>query len=97
MENSSINSGSLVILEDQRSADQRRQFLSQNAGCRSWTKVAPELPPLGYSKGGSVGWRQPSSPAGKRGEHGNLLLPAAWVTPTRVRGCEIGFYPERYI
>lgn len=33
----------------------------------------------------------------KRGEHRHLLLPAAWVALACVRGCGIGFYPERHI
>lgn len=65
-DDNSINSRSLVILEDQRSADQRRQFLSQNAGYRSWTEVAPEPLSLGYGKGGSAGGRQQSSLVGNR-------------------------------
>lgn len=84
-DNNSINSGSLVVLEDQRSADQRRQFLLKKPDAGVGMKMLPShhrwvmVRELCCSC--SVGWRRLSYPIWAR----------AWVTPAHVRSARLAF------
>lgn len=87
-DSSSMNSWYLVILDDQRSADQRRQFLPQNTRCRSWA---------GLWQGRQHRMEEAELSCGKRGQHKGLLLLVAQVTLIPGRIGKTVFYPKHYI